>query len=77
MPTRHTCPPQPNAHAVDTIAPGEQIEGCSANAFPASTQFMVTEEMPAELRDAFPAGNALRFDYDDENRDVVVSTSDR
>ncbi|RUQ96897.1 hypothetical protein [Labedella endophytica] len=54
---------------------GTLYVGCSANAFPASVQFMVTEEMPAEIRDVFPAGTALRFDYDERNDDIVVSTS--
>jgi hypothetical protein len=40
---------------------GEVYGGCGAGTFPASVQVSVTDDLPAELRDRFPEGSALRF----------------
>lgn len=54
---------------------GPMFVGCAANAFPAETAFRVDSESPEELRQAFPAGTALQFVFDEAGQDVVVFRS--
>lgn len=54
---------------------GAMYRACGANEFPAVVPFIVTDEFPQELRDAFPDGTALQFVYDEAGGDVVVFSS--
>ena len=49
---------------------GPVYYGCGASPFPASVEFSVTEEAPAELREAFPVGSVLQFAL--QGNEVVV-----
>jgi hypothetical protein len=55
---------------------GPIFSGCSAGQFPAMIQFdLRTQELPTELRSAFPPSTALQFVYDKAHDEVVVFAS--
>ncbi|MFH8251200.1 hypothetical protein ACH3VR_12590 [Microbacterium sp. B2969] len=61
--------------SIDTEADiynGPIFVGCSAGAFPATVELLVTHDQPEGIRDRFPAGTALQFVLDGE-RVVVFS----
>lgn len=58
------------ATATDDSFSGMMYGACGAGAFPAAVQFLVTPELPEELRAVFPEGSALQFVLQDDR--VVV-----
>jgi len=46
--------------------------GCGSGAFPASAALTVSEQLPRELREAFPVGTALQFVLDGEQVHVYA-----
>jgi len=47
--------------------------GCVAGPFPAMTQLMADDEdLPDELKSAFPGSTALQFVYDKANQEIVI-----
>ncbi|MBB2976487.1 hypothetical protein FHX49_002062 [Microbacterium endophyticum] len=49
---------------------GPLYSGCSAGGFPATLQFVVSNSVPQELRDAYPEGTAFQFILD--GSEVIV-----
>lgn len=62
--------------ASSTSYSGLLFEGCTANGFEASTQLVVTDDLPSTVTDEFPVGTALQFVYDADIGQVLVSRSD-
>jgi hypothetical protein len=54
---------------------GFSFSGCGAGPFPATLEFLVTGDMPDELRDRYPEGTALQFVL--EGNEVVVLSGER
>jgi len=52
--------------------PGPIYRGCSAGSFPPLIVLRITENMPEDLRAAFPGRTVLRFVFDPAGREVVV-----
>ncbi|KRA25794.1 hypothetical protein ASD65_16205 [Microbacterium sp. Root61] len=62
--------PTPAIDSDSDAISGPMYVGCGAGPFPASAEFIVTADSPAELREVFPIGTAFQFVL--EEHDVVV-----
>lgn len=51
---------------------GPMFGGCGAGGFPAAVVFRVSDELPAEFRERFPAGAAVQFVLDGERLRVLT-----